>query len=129
VVLQLRVPTNRTVEGPRLEMARGRLVVGYDFEEDDGSIEQARLVFEEVLSFEYRDSACCPAENVLPPTEVRVQDQSGYLDSVRSRWVEAAGWQDWQSQQGGAARFKHFTVYFDDAACLDVIASLCHAKE
>lgn len=125
MALQVRVPTNRTVEGPSLEMAKGRLVVGYDFEDDGGSIEQARLIFEEVLSFEYRDSACCPAENVLPSTEVRAQDQSEYLDSVRSQWEEAVGWQDWQREQGGAARFKHFTVYFDDAACLDVIASSC----
>ena len=128
MVLRVRVPTNRTVEGPRLERAKGRLVVGYDFEDDDGSIEQASLIFEEVLSLEYRDSACCAPGNVLPSTEVGVQDHSPYLTSVRSKWEEAVGWQDWQREKGGAARFRHFTLYFDDAACLEVIASSCQVE-
>lgn len=126
--IQLRVPTNRTVEGPSLQMAKGRLIVGYDFEGDPRSIDEARLIFEEVLSFEYRDSACCPAENVLSSTEIRAQDQSPYLDTVRSQWEEAVGWQDWQREKGGAARFKHYTVYFDDAGCLDVIATSCQVE-
>jgi hypothetical protein len=120
---------NRTVEGPKIVMANDRLVVDYDFEDNDGSIDKGRVVFEEVLSFEYRDSTCCSAENVLSATEVRTLNQSEYLDLVRSRWDHAVGWQDWQQKKGGATRFKHFTVYFDDVGCLDVIASDCRVDE
>lgn len=106
-------------------MERDRLLLDYDCEQDDGAAEPARLIFEEVLAFEYRDSTSCQAEDVLPPTEIRILEQSRYLDSVRSLWEERVGWQDWQRQQGEATRFKHFTVYFDDVGCLHVIASHC----
>jgi hypothetical protein len=124
--IPLRAPTDRTVEGPSLKMEKGRLVVAYDFERDDGSIEHSRVVFEEVISYDYRDTTCCSAENVASATEVRVQTESKYLDSIMSRWEERVGWHAWQKEQGGAPRFKHFSLYFDDVASLDVIASSCH---
>lgn len=128
MALQVRVPTNRTIEGPRLVMAKDRLVVTYDCGQDSGGIEQGRLTFEEVLAFEYRDSTCCLPESVLPATEIRTQETSAFLGSVRTRWDEAVGWQEWQEKRGGASRFKHFTVYFDDAGCLDVVASGCQVQ-
>lgn len=128
MTLHVRVPTNRTVEGPRIAMSKGRLVIDYDFENDNGSIQQGRLTFEEVMAFEYFEGPCGPPENVLDSTEVRALDESKYLDPVRSRWDEAFGWQDWQLKLGGANRFKHFTVYFDDAASLNIIASSCQIE-
>ncbi len=101
------------------------LVVEYDCAGDDDRVTSARILFKELLTFEYWDSSCCPAENILPPTEVRVLDQSEYLDRIRSVWDERVGWQEWQKKQGGSSRFKHFTVYFDDAGSLDVIAARC----
>jgi len=128
MTLHVRVPTNRTVEGPEITMAKGRLVIDYDFENDNGSIQQGRLVFEEVLAFEYFEGSCSPPESVLGSTEVRALDESEYLDRVRSGWDEAFGWQDWQLKLGGVNRFKHFTVYFDDAASFNIVASSCRIE-
>jgi hypothetical protein len=125
VGLHLPIPTDRTVSGPKLIMEGERLTVDYDHERDDGQLEAGRIVFEGVLSFEYCDDSCTLAENVLPPTEIRVLDQSEYLVHVRRRWETAVGWQDWQQQQGGADRFRHFTIYFDDVGSLDVVAASC----
>lgn len=125
MVTQLRIPTNRTVSGPKLTMEVGRLVVDYDCEGDDGRVTNGRIVFEDILSCQFWDNSCCPAQNVLPATEIRVLEQSEYLDGVRSKWHEAVGWEEWQQSQGGSGRFRHFTIYFDDAGSLDVIASKC----
>ena len=126
MVVRLPTRTDRTASGPRLTMEASRLVVEYDCEGDDGRVTSGRILFEDLLSFQYWDGSCCPADNVLPPTEVRVLEQSDYLDGVRSRWDEAVGWQEWQKEQGGSRRFRHFTVYFDDAGSLDVVAARCH---
>jgi len=62
-------------------MEAGRLVVDYDCEGDDGRITSGRILFEELLSFQYWD---------------------------------------------GSDRFRDFTIYFDDAGSLDVVAARCH---
>lgn len=104
-------------------MVGARLHTDYDYERDDGRLERCRLVFDEVLAFEYRDCSCCEAGTVLGASVMRVESQSSFLDTIRSRWTESVGWQDWQKAHGGSARFKHYSIYFDDAGCLDVIAS------
>lgn len=129
MVLPLVTSTDRTVTGPKLTMEAGRLVVVYDCESDDGRVTNGRILFEDLLSFQFWDSSCCPAQNVLPATEVRVLEQSQYLDGVKGRWDETVGWQEWQQKQGGIGRFRHFTVYFDDAGSIDVIASKCHIEQ
>ena len=123
LTLRLRIPTNRTIEGPILKMTKDRLVVDYDFEQDDGLVQWGRLVFEDVLTFKYCDTTCSSPESVLPSTEIRVLDSSGYLDSARLRWSKSVGWQDWQKEMGGASRYRHFTLFFDDAGSLDVVAA------
>lgn len=123
--IQLSSPTNRTVEGPRLQQDRGRLVVEYDCQGDDGSIEWRKIVFGEVLAVEYRQVSCCTADSVIGAREIRSTAQSPRLAEVLKRWNESVGWQDWHQKQGGASRFKHFTVFFDDAGCVDVIAASC----
>lgn len=126
MALRLPIPTDRTASGPKLTMEASRLVVDYDCEGDDGRITRGRVLFEELLSFRYWDGSCCPAQNVLAATEVRVLEKSGYLDEIRGCWNESVGWQEWQKEQGGSDRFRHFTIYFDDAGSLDVVAARCH---
>jgi hypothetical protein len=123
--LRVAVPTNRTVTGPKVTNQNDRLVVDYDFEEDSGSILWGQVVFEEVLSFEYRDSSCCRGEDVLPSTDIRCQAHSEYLKAVTDRWQDSVGRQTWQQEKGGRGRFQHFTICFDDACCLNIIASSC----
>jgi hypothetical protein len=124
-ILRVTVPTNRTIKGPKLAHCNDHLVVDYDFEEDNGSITWGRVVFGEVLTFEYRDSSCCRAGDVSASTEIRSHEDSEYLKSATDRWNASVGNQTWQQDKGGRSRFRHFTVYFDDACCLNIIASSC----
>lgn len=125
MALSLLTRTDRTFSDPKLVMEASRLLVDYDCEEDDGRITTGRVVFEEPLAFQYWDGSCGPAHNVLPPTEVRVLRQSDYLGMVTRRWSATVGGGEWQEDQGGAARFHHFTIYWDDAGSLDVVAARC----
>lgn len=123
--LQLLTPTNRTVTGPKFRFDGSQIVVEYDYERDDGTIEWSEIVIDEVLAFEYREGACCRGEDVVGPHEVRCQDQSERLSAVLDHWQKSVGWEEWQQEQGGAARFRQFTVFFDNAGCIDVVAVSC----
>lgn len=123
--LILTKPTNRTVDGPTFQKEAARVIVEYDFERDDGDVDWAQIVFEEVLVFEYREATCCGPDDVVEATEVRCLSQSDLLTEILNRWQQSIGWQEWQHEQGGADRFKHFTLFFDDAGCVDVIAASC----
>jgi len=124
-IIALAVPTNRTIHGPKLIMSASTLTVEYDYEGDTGSLKWVKILFEETLVFEFRDSACCRSDDLIGSTEIRCQARSNYLKSVILKWQESVGWQDWQQEKGGAERFKHFTIYFDDSASLNVVASAC----
>lgn len=120
---QLSVPANRTVTGPRFRKDGNQIIVEYDYERDDGAIEWSHITFDEVLAFEYRQMACCRETDIVGSHEVRVMEQSQYLLDVLGRWEKAVGWQEWHQQRGGIARFKHFTGFFDDAGCINVVAA------
>lgn len=124
--MQLLSPTNRTVEGPRLQLNRDRLVMEYDCQGDDGSIEWRKIVFGEVLAVEYQQESCCTEDSIIGADEIRSTAQSPLLAEVLKRWSESVGWQDWHQKQGGTSRFKHFTIFFDDVGCVNVIAATCN---
>ncbi|MGH7966666.1 MAG: hypothetical protein ACRERD_33355 [Candidatus Binatia bacterium] len=123
--LRLGKPTNRTNTGPHFSGDVQRVVVKYDYEHDNGAIEWQEVVFNEVLHFNFGSASCCAAEDIVGATEVACLNESELLRVTLKKWQESIGWQDWQQQQGGSARFRHFKMYFDDAACLDVIAATC----
>lgn len=119
------LPTNRTVEGPRITYNNERLIVEYDWEGDGESLRWAGIVFVEAIFCRFFDISCCEADHVLPAEAIRRQNESELLSSVLSRWNESVGHDEWQKQKGGSARFSHFTVFFDDAGAADVVASDC----
>jgi hypothetical protein len=125
--IPLSLPTNRTVNGPTLRKDRGSLVLAYDYESDDGAMRCAEVAFTDVLIFEFRDSSCGRAEDVINPHIIRCQSQSAYLAEAVDLWQVSVGWQEWQQKRGGAQRFKHYTMDFDDAGSLDVVAAKCEA--
>lgn len=123
--VRLALPTNSTLEGPRILGDGQHAVVEYDFQKDDGTTEWASVAFEDVLQLEFRAAPCCTAADVVKPTEVRAQDTSLRLTAIQELWEEAVGWQEWQQTRGGFSRYRHFTIYFDDAGCVDVVAAHC----
>lgn len=120
---ELPLPTNRTVAGPVIFNSGDHFTVKYDYERDDGTVVWAQVDFKEVLACEYRQLACCRDIDVIEPNEVRVLRQSSYLSDTISRYEASFGYQEWQKQKGGGARFVHYTIFFDDAGCINVIAS------
>lgn len=121
--LALPFPANRTSQGPKTSFERGSLLVEYDYENDDGQPRWAKVMFTETLFFQFADSSCF--EEVIEFDRIRRLKKSSLLVNVMARWNESVGWHKWQQDRGGAARFSHFTVFFDDAGSLDVIASDC----
>lgn len=127
--LPLPIPTNSTQIGPTFRHDGRQLVVEYDCEHDNGITEWCSIVFEDVLQFEFRSGSCCEDDDVVGFATVRIQSSSHRLNKILKRWQEAVGWQDWQLKQGGANRYRHFTIYFDDDGCVDVIAVSCSPQK
>lgn len=122
-------PTSATVKGPTVQFEPPTLMVAYDYERDDGVIAWTRLVFNDVLAYAYRQIACCEAEHIIGSKAIQRFRASTWLAGLLTVWQEAVGWQQWQQQQGGAQRFQHFRVFFDDAGCVEVIARSCKIEE
>lgn len=128
MALLLLTPTNRTIVGPTFSLNDGMLVVDYDCERDDGTIANGRIQFEDVLSCQFWDGSCSPADVVIGASECRVLENSGLLEEVVNRWVETVGWCEWQERRIGRNAFRHFTVYFDNAGALEVVAAKCRIE-
>lgn len=92
--IQLQRPTTRTVTGPRFHTDGSRIIVEYDCEEDQGEVAWSEVSFEEVLAFEYRQVACCRADDVVGAHEIRCLEKSTYLSGMIDRWQESVGWQE-----------------------------------
>ena len=127
--IQLPRATNRTRTGPRLAGGLGHVDVSYDFEADDGSIEWVTIRFQDVLQVELKPDVCCTVGDIVPSGELRVKTDGYRLSAVAGRWDERVGHHQWEQKKGGSGRFRHFTVYFDDAGCVDVVAATAEVVE
>lgn len=129
--IKLRLPTNRTASGPKFRSDeataadRRALLVDYDYENDDGTVSWAQIIFEEVLAFEFRQNVCIRAADVIGSREIRCLCDSEFLSELMLSWKLVLGSDEYQRQLGGEARFKHFTMYFDDAGVINVVAARC----
>ena len=121
--LSLPVPTNATVRGPILAHEGQGLTVSYDCEGINGTVVWTRLVFDDVLALDYRAASSCEADQVTGSGYVARYTDSDWLRHIRSLWNDTVGWQEYQRKQGGDERFSHFRAYFDDAACIEIVAA------
>lgn len=121
--------TNRTRTGPRLSGGLGRVDIAYDCEADDGSIEWVTIRFEDVLQVEMRPDVCCTVHDIVPSGELRAKSDGDRLSAVVGLWDERVGRHECERNKGGSSRFRHFTVYFDDAGCVDVVAASAKVVE
>lgn len=127
-MINLVLPLSRTVRGPLLRREWAgtegdRLIVDYDYEQDDGSIQWARIIFEEILFFEFRIDPCSRAEDIVSSRKMRCLSKSPVLDELLKQWMVSLGWERRQQERGGAARFKHFTIWFDNTGTVNVVAA------
>lgn len=118
--LVLTMPTHRTLIGPIIKLDTEQLIVEYDYEQDDGTVSWAKLLFRQILAVDYRAHACCRGEDVLPNNVLLKSSDSPWYREVVSLHRLHSGSQDSANTHGAYA---HFQVYFDDVACLRVIAA------
>lgn len=112
-------PTSQTITGPKLCLDSLKLIVDYDFEDDDGSAKWTQITFRDVLSFEYRQVACCCAEDLDAYNQIVRYLDSDWLKAMMHRWRRFLGDHASESQE---MSYAHWRMYFDDAGCVDIIA-------
>ena len=112
-------PMDRTVEGPRLQLAAGIAIVEYDWEDDEGERLWVRVTFRDVVSLTFRDSSSYEAESVGPAQEIVVLESSQLLLDVLAQRERLTA----DRSRSARPRMKHFRMYFDDAGALDVVAT------
>lgn len=122
--IHLKWSTDRTVQGPRLLYEKDCLVVEYDYEHDNGEIHWSRVTFQNPLLIEYRDSSCLCDPDVIEFKIIRCLDASPLLTEIITAWQKSVGWQEWQ-KKNVANKIRHYTLYFDDAGCLNVVGTEC----
>lgn len=126
--INLAWPTNRTRQGPRLIHQKETLLVEYDYEDDNGESHWSRVTFQRPLLIEYRDIACCRDPAVIESKAVRCLESSPLLAEIMSTWQESVGWQEWQ-KKNVASKISHYTLFFDDAGCLNVVGTECLVED
>lgn len=102
---------------------RNALDIDYDYQRDDGTLEWIHLRFNEVSAYKFCQAVCCAAEHIVGFDVMARYTESAWRDERIEHWKEWIGWQESQKQQGGESRFHHFRIFFDDAGCVDVLAS------
>lgn len=118
--IKLRLPTNRTFEGPKLSLATRRLQVDYDWENDHGQVSWSRVTFNQVATVRYREARCNTPDDIGPAAEIRVFRSSRLLSKTIAQCAStSAGDQRFE----GESALQHFHMYFDDAAAIDVVAA------
>jgi|GEM_PF-2605026 len=127
-VIDLKIPTDFTEKGPILSYSKDKLLIEYDYKNDDKTVSWSKIEFNDVLAVQVKNSACFEEEDVLSEKTMRCMSQSAWLSRIINLWKESVGWHDWQQKQGGAERYKHYTIYFPDAGCIDVIAARFHLE-
>lgn len=121
---KLSEPTDRTKDGPIIALTPPNLRVRFDYERDGGIIKWVELIFHDVLVCEYRQEACCTAED-LDAYNTLVKDMtSPWLSEMESRWKRFLG-----SQAQQEFPYYHWRLYFDDASCINIVAKTHEAAE
>lgn len=124
----LPVATDLLSEGPTLHLGERRMIIEYAHLSANGDATMARIRFEEVLAVDYRDWTCASPDSIIGFREVRSLQKSRFLDSVLETWASRSGTTEHDATQAGESRYRHFTVWFDDIAAIDVVAASCRAE-
>lgn len=120
-VISLPIPTNATKKGPSIYADNTTLRLKYDYEKIDGTIEWIEIEFSEVLVHCFYQSICAKIGSNIHGNKMVEYDTSAWRSEVISRWNQAVGWQQYQINKGGDARFRHYVISFDDVGVFEVI--------
>lgn len=125
VVTHIRLPvrTDSATAGPCLHFGPPILTVKYDCEQEDGTVIEAMVRFDDVMAFEYREDACTYPLDFEGYNRVAVFRYSEWLSDVTSRSLRAIA-RECSPSDGAAAieGLQEYRVYFDDYGSIAVIA-------
>jgi hypothetical protein len=108
----LPVKSQEFADGPEATLARGALVVRYDFETPSGEYEWSSFSFTRVQASLFTGWQWCTEEQVAAYDRVvEVQD---------SEWLRTLDASDARMPK---TPLRHFRVYFDEVGCYDVAAA------
>jgi hypothetical protein len=117
-IINLPIPTSQTNEGPIIHFASEKLFVDYDFEKEDKTVEWIRLVFEDVLTFEYKQDSSSTADDVKGYNKIVRFTESELLIKVKKEWENFV---DPITKEKGFY-YSHWLTFFDDKGSINVIA-------
>jgi hypothetical protein len=120
--IHLPLRTNRTMDGPFLRFAFRDLAVYYDCENDDGSVQWARVRFYGVIAFQHTEWTMGTPTTSGWHESMFLSNESEWRKTLLTKWSRRIGDDNIQKEKGGAARFTHYSLYFEDRSTLDVLA-------
>jgi hypothetical protein len=115
--------TSATRIGPSINWEDASLRLSYDFENNDGKVENCEIVFHEVIAFRFHQEVCVTEFLDIDYENLVISASSNWLNLVVGQWKEIVGWHEYQFKIGGSERFLHFSISFDDIGILELISS------
>lgn len=116
--LELPRPTSQTIKGPLINLMDKNLTLGYDYENDNGTIDWVKIIFLDVLTFNYRQNSCVLPEDVKAYNVILDLGDSLWLNTNKQIYEKFLG----KSHIHQGFNYKHWKIYFDDVACVEIIA-------
>jgi hypothetical protein len=115
---------NWMVEGPRIKIVPGQVIIRYDYVPGVGESHWVTIKFTRVIAYKYMDETCCTA-----PVDI-ISDGLVEFDLDDSLWLcELKGSRDRFFVEGsvmhekyGRFDFRHYGLWFGEEGCFEVIA-------
>lgn len=107
LVWNLPAPSQEFMEGPRILISRGRVILDWEWEGETGVYEWSSAKFTGVEAVNFTRASSCTVDQIRAYDRLVKVDPSNMLSSLR----------------GASPKFlQHFRIYFDEIGCLDVVA-------
>ncbi len=121
--VRLPLKTDAAHHGPVLRFADNDLRLYYDWQGDDGTSAWVKIDFFTVLAFRWDEWTVRRPTSALDWVDsMIVFSDSKWRTELLSHWEESVGSHPFQQARGGSSIFKHYSLYIDDCAMVDVLA-------
>lgn len=110
----LPVPTDRTLGASHIDLRGSEAVFSYDYEADDGTVRVVELKFEGLQACRWVVHEYCQLTDLHDLSHAVEFEDSPWLRELRAL-RHPVPWD--------APELRHFSIYFDDRGCLDIIAA------
>ena len=98
------------------------------YDSDVEPVGWAEVRFENVIELIYRDSSICTPEDILGNDYLVVETDSVHLRDVHTRRNAYLVPTEFEMLKNASAPMKHYRLYFDDVAAIEVVATSSSSK-